>query len=266
MNTLASESLDSISTPLPVSRVAAAYFAEIRCEFLRMLRNPALALPTMFVPLALYSLFAVVISNNAIKQDPNVGVWLFVAFAIMSTSMPALFGASANLALERETNVMSLKRAQPAPPAGWVIARVVVGVVFGVLAYLPMLALALGTGNLNLSAPHLISMSLALLCGSILFCSLGVMVGALVKGQAAPGYANLLYIPGLYLAGLFFPMPDSMKWQMPFWPQFHIQQLAMHGAGITKYQGIPASVAAASIVGFTVMFSAVAIWRLARKG
>ena len=67
------------------------------------------------------------------------------------------------------------------------------------------------------------------------------MIGALVKGSAAPGYANLIYLPGCYLSGMFFPLTESMYWQAPLWPQFHVNQLAMQAAGITKFQLRPAA-------------------------
>jgi ABC-2 type transport system permease protein len=95
---------------------------------------------------------------------------------------------------------------------------------------------------------------------------MGLMVGSLVAGSAAPGYANLIYLPGCYLSGMFFPLPKSMYWQTPIWPQFHVEQLAMHAAGVAKFQFVPVQMALAGVVGYTVLFSAVAIWRLARRG
>ncbi len=84
----------------------------------------------------MYALFAVVIAGEAIDKDPNLGIFLFSAFSVMAISMPALFGLSTSLALEREMGLMLLKRAQPAP------ARVLAGgedrlrlARFGVLAY-----------------------------------------------------------------------------------------------------------------------------------
>ena len=266
MNALALKNNAPSMGPLATHRMVGAYLTEIRCEFKRMLRNPAMALPVMAVPLALYVLFAVVIAGEAIAKDPGLGVFLFAAFAVMAVSMPALFGISASLAMDREMGLMRLKRAQPAPSGSWLVAKITCGVLFCMLAYLPMLAAAVLTGKLALGAGPLVLMSLGLIAGSIPFCALGLMIGALVKGSAAPGYANLIYLPGCYLSGMFFPLPASMHWQTPIWPQFHINQLAMHAAGITKFQFIPVQMAVASLIGFTVLFSAVAIWRLARKG
>ena len=247
-------------------RAAGAYLAEIRYEFMRVFRNPALGLPIMLVPVALYLLISVVVAGEDIDKDPMLGVFLFGGFAVLGVTMPALFTIGSSLAMEREMGLMRLKRAQPAPAGSWLVAKVVCGVAFSTLAYLPMLAIAIATGKLALDTGHIVAMSAVLIAGSIPFCALGLMIGTLVTGSAAPGYANLIYLPGCYLSGLFFPLPQSMHWQTPIWPQFHINQLAMHAAGVTKFQFMPVQFAVAGLVGFTVLFSAVAIWRLARKG
>lgn len=265
MNTAALKSGGLHTGPLAPARLIGVYFTETCCEFLRTLRNPALALPVTVLPLALYLLFAVVISGDGIASDPPLGVFLFAAFAVMAVTMPALFAISASLAMEREMGLTRLRRAQPAPPGSWLVAKIVCGIVFCALAYLPLLAAAIFTGKLPLPAVRIAWMSLVLIAGSIPFCALGLMVGALVKGSAAPGYANLIYLPGCYLSGMFFPLPASMHWQTPFWPQFHLNQLAMHAAGVTKFQFLPVQLALAGLVGFTVIFSAVALWRLARR-
>lgn len=263
MNALALHTPDGLLEP---RRAAGAYLTEIRFELTRVLRNPALALPMMLVPVALYLLFAVLIAGEAISKDPSVGIFLFVGFGVLAVTMPGLFAISASLAMEREMGLMKFKRAQPAPAGSWLVAKISTGLLFSALAYLPMLAAALIGGKLPLSAAQVAAMSAALVAGAIPFCALGLLVGALVKGSAAPGYANLLYLPGCYLSGLFFPLPQSMHWQAPLWPQFHVGQLAMHAAGVQKFQFLPVSLSMAALVGFTVLFSAIAIWRLARKG
>lgn len=264
MNALALKPADS--GLLEPRRAAGAYLTEIRYEFTRMLRNPALAIPVMVVPVALYMLFAVVIAGEAITRDPAIGVFLFSGFAVLGVTMPGLFSISASLAMERELGLMKLKRAQPAPPGSWLVAKITCGVAFSILAYLPMLAAGIFSGKLPLAPAAIAAMSAALIIGTIPFCALGLMMGALVKGSAAPGFANLVYLPGCYLSGMFFPLPQSMHWQTPIWPQFHVNQLAMHAAGVQKFQFMPATMAAAMVVGFTVLFSTVALWRLARKG
>jgi ABC-2 type transport system permease protein len=243
-----------------------AYFTETQYELMRMVRNPGVAIPVLLLPCALYALFALLIAGEAINKDANLGVFLFAAFSIMSVTMPAMFGIGVTLALERDMGLLRLKRAQPAPPAAWVVAKIVAGLVLALLAYAPILTLALVAGKLALAPAQVMAMSAALMVGTIPFTAMGLMVGALSSGSAAPGFANLIYLPGCYLSGMFFPLPQSMHWQVPIWPQFHVEQLAMHMAGVTKMQFEPLSMAIASMLGYTVLFAGVTIWRLSQKG
>lgn len=243
-----------------------AYLTETRYELTRMIRNPNVAIPVLVLPCALYALFALLIAGEAIDKDANTGIFLFSAFSLMSVTMPALFGIGVTLALERDMGLLRLKRAQPAPPAAWVVAKLASGLVLAVLAYLPIVTVALVTGKLALAPAQIGALSGALLVGTIPFCALGLMIGSLFSGSAAPAWANLVYLPGCYLSGMFFPLPPSMYWQAPIWPQFHVEQFAMHAAGITKFQFEPLTVAIATMLGYTVLFAGVTVWRLSKKG
>jgi len=266
MSSLAIHSTASATARARQPGVFAAYLAELRVELLRTIRNPGIAIPILIMPVALYLLFALVIAGEAIDKDPSLGIFLFGAFAIMGMTMPALFAISSGLALDREMGLLRLKRAQPAPVGAWLVAKIVAGILFCVIAYLPMLAAAVWSGKLALAGPAIVAMSLTMLAGSACFCAMGLMIGSLVKGTAAPGYANVVYLPGCYLSGMFFPLPQSMHWQAPLWPQFHVVQMSMHAAGATKYQFMPLQIAVAACVGFTVLFAAIAFWKLSRKG
>jgi ABC-2 type transport system permease protein len=264
MNTLALKS--TFAGSAVSGRSLGAYFTETQYELTRMMRNPGIAFPVLVLPCGLYALFALLIAGEAIDKDPNLGIFLFAAFSIMAVTMPALFGTGVTLALERDMGLLRLKRAQPAPPAAWVVAKIVSGLILAVLAYTPILVMALATGKLSLGAGQVAAFSAALMVGTIPFCAMGLMIGSLASGTAAPAYANLVYLPGCYLSGMFFPLPQSMYWQAPIWPQFHVEQFAMHLAGVTKYQFEPMLVAIATMLGYTVLFAGVTIWRLARKG
>jgi len=263
MNALALNSLETTAAP---RSALAIYLKETQYELVRMMRNPGIAIPVLLLPCALYALFALLIAGEAINKDANLGVFLFAAFSIMSVTMPAMFGIGVTLALERDMGMLKLKRAQPAPPAAWVVAKIVAGLVLAVLAYAPIVTLALVTGKLALEPGQVAALSVALMVGTIPFTAMGLMIGALCSGSAAPGFANLIYLPGCYLSGMFFPLPKSMYWQAPIWPQFHVEQLAMHMAGITKMQFEPVTVAVGTMVGYTVLFAAITIWRLSKKG
>jgi ABC-2 type transport system permease protein len=262
MNTLALKSIEAGAAARGNS--LGAYLTETQYELLRMMRNPSVAVPVLLLPCALYALFALVIGGEWIEKDPNAGIFMFAAFSIMAVTMPAMFGIGVTLALERDMGLLRLKRAQPAPPAAWVVAKIAAGLVLALLAYAPIVIMAVATGKLALGPGQVFALSLGLIIGTIPFTALGLMIGSLATGSAAPAYANLVYLPGCYLSGMFFPLNQSLYWQAPIWPQFHVKQFAMHLAGVTPvFETFAMSIA--SMVGFTVLFAGVTIWRLAKK-
>jgi ABC-2 type transport system permease protein len=254
------------AAPARRHRVASAYATEIRLELLRLLRMPAFALPMFLLPVGTYLLFAFAVAGEMVAKDSDAGRFMFAGFSAMAVTMAALFATCPNLAMEREQGLLTLKRAQPAPPGAWLTAKIVAGVVCGVIAYLPILVLATATGQAHLSGAQLAAMSAVLVAGTVPFCALGLMIGALVSGSAAPAYANLVYLPGIYLSGLFFPLPQSMHFQTVLWPQFHLNQLVFAAGGVDKFRWIDPAMAFAVLLGFTVLCSSVALWRLSRKG
>ena len=191
---------------------------------------------------------------------------MFAGFSLMAVTMSAVFATCPSLAMEREQGLLTLKRAQPAPPGAWLAAKIVAGVATGAIAYLPILVVTAVSGQANLSPGQLAAMSAVLVAGTVPFCALGLMVGALASGTAAPAYVNLLYLPGLYLSGVFFPLPRSMYFQAPWWPQFHLNQLVFAAGGVSKFRWIAPEMAFAVLLGFTVLCSVVTVYRLKRRG
>lgn len=248
----------------PGHSIAAVYLLEMRLELMRLLRTPAFALPMFLLPVSTYLLFAFAVAGEQVAKDPDTGRFMFAGFSVMAVTMAALFATCPHLAMEREQGLLTLKRAQPAPPGAWLTAKILAGVVCGVIAYLPILVLAAVTGQAQLSGTQLAAMSAVLAAGTLPFCALGVMLGALTSGSAAPAYANLAYLPGLYLSGVFFPLPKSMHFQTVFWPHFHLDQLVFAAGGVAKFRWIPVEMVVAVLLGFTVLCSGIALWRLNR--
>jgi ABC-2 type transport system permease protein len=257
--------LKSLVTHAPRGNDFGAYLTETRYELTRMIRSPQVVVPGLLMAPALYALFALAIAGEAINKDANTGTFIFWAFSLMSVTMLAMFGVGVSLGLERDMGLLRLKRAQPAPPAAWVVAKVVSGMAMATVSYALILVLALAAGKLPLAAGQVMALSAGLLIGTIPFTALGLMIGSLASGSATSNYALLAYLPGCYLSGMFFPLPASMYWQAPIWPQFHVGQLAMHLAGITKFQFEPLQMAIATLLGYTVLFAGVTVWRLQQR-
>ncbi len=171
--------------------------------------------------------------------------------------MPALFATGVTLALERDMGLLRLKRAQPAPPASWVVAKIVSGLVLAVLAYLPIAHP--GAGRRQARARRRpgggVERRAAGRDHSVLRARAHDRFAGERHGRARRTPISSIY-PAVISPACFSRMPKSMYWQAPIWPQYHVKQFAMHLAGITQDQSEPLSIAIAVMLGFTVLFAA----------
>jgi len=231
------------------------------------LRTMAFVVPFMLIPVATYALFGLTAGGNpTVASDPQIANMLFVGFAVFAVIGPGLFGIGVSLATERTAGLLKLKRALPAPAGSSILAKLAMGFLFALLAVLPVFVVGLSSGKVTLSAAHLLVLAGVLGLGSLPFCAIGLFIGSYASGSAAPAFTNLVYLPSIWLSGMFIPLPAFLRPQTIFWPAFHVDQLALEAVGLTKFVYVPTLVSAAVVAGITVLFSGLAIQRLSRKG
>jgi ABC-2 type transport system permease protein len=256
----------STRAPMPIGRVLSAYLADAKFEALRMLRAPAFAIPFLVIPAPIYLLFGVVMAGQSATTNPAIYDYLFVGFCVMAIMGPALFGVGSTLAPERDAGLMKLKRAMPAPAGSYLIAKFLMAMFFAALAMGTMIIAAKSAGKINFSNLQLALLTLTLVLGALPFCALGLFIGANFSGGAAPGVTNLVYLPMIYLGGLFIPLPAFLQKWVVVWPAFHMQQVAVAVVGLGKFQFLPPQMAGAVLLGIVVLFGGLAVRRLARRG
>lgn len=247
------------------SRVLRAYLIEAKCEFLHMLRAPMFVIPFLLFPPLIYLFVTVLVGRG--MANPAIAAALFTGFSVFSITGPTLFGVSCPLAIERDAGLLKLKRAQPAPTGAYLIAKTSMAALFAAISMASILVAALCTHKLPLPAAQVIGISLLLIIGSVTFCAMGLAIGAHVRGSAAPGITHLIYLPMLYLSGLFFPLPPVMqKWAL-VWPAFHLNRLALGVAGAPAPASLPPSaVSIAYLIAVALVCGVIAIRRLERVG
>jgi ABC-2 type transport system permease protein len=255
--------------PLPVGRVVRAYLTEARLETLAALRTPGFALPFLAVPVAIYLLFGVLIAGDAGdaggEYGPGIANYLFAGFSVLAVVMPGIF-MGVVLATEREGNLLKLKRALPLPPGATIVAKVLMAMGVAALAVTLVAVAALLAGKITLTLAQVAVIWAVLIVGTIPFCAIGLLLGALVSGSAAPAWGQLVFLPMMWLSGLFIPLPESLERWVILWPTFHLNQLALGLAGVEQFTFIPPAMAAAVLAGVTVLCGGLAIRRLARVG
>lgn len=220
---------DSAPT-MPASRLLRIYLLEARHEFLKVLRTPAFALPTLLFPLLFYVMFGIVLNRGS---GGDAARYLLATYGVFGIMGPPLFGFGVGIAIERAQGYLTLKRALPMPPGAYLLAKVAMSMLFAILVSgLLMLAAALAGVRLQ---PAQWALLLAInTLGTLPFCALGLWIGTLVKGNGAPAIVNLTYLPMALLSGLWLPLtmlPAVLGTLAPVWPSYHLAQLALKVIG-----------------------------------
>jgi ABC-2 type transport system permease protein len=254
----------SLVAVMSTGRLLSAYLAEAKFESLRMFRVLGFSIPFLVLPAALYLLFGVVLFGDAIRNDPTAGKFLFAAFAVFGVMGPGMFGFGATIATEREQGLLTLKRALPAPAGSYLLAKLLMTMLFALIVMATMIPAALLLGHLPLTFAQCASVTAISVFGSLPFCAIGLFIGTRVSGKAAIAFVNLIYVPMMHVSGLFYPLPKFLRTISPVWPTYHLQQLAFAALGMSSYGKTVIHVAV--LAGVTVLLTAFSIRRLARVG
>ncbi|MBZ5523380.1 MAG: ABC transporter permease [Acidobacteriia bacterium] len=240
------------------------YFSEARYEIMRVLRQPGFAIPMLALPAGLYLLFGVLIFGSVTRIDIHVSNFILTAFSVIGVMGPGMFGFGIFVAQERDQGLLTLKRALPAPPSAYLLAKMLMSTDMALLVMVTMVAAGLAFGRLHLSPARCLLFVAVNVLGSLPFCSLGLLIGTLASGKSAPAFVNLLYQLMMHLSGLLYPLPKFLMNAAAIWPTHHLQQLAMSAMGSPSSGSTAVHIAVLS--GITVVVGALAVRRLARAG
>ena len=236
MNSLAGPALAGARPVAVEGRVSTLriFLIEARMDCLRLARSPSFAVPIIMFPLMFYALFGLVLGGHGHAADPGAARHMLATFIAFGCVAPGLFGIGITVALDRDRGLFELKRALPMPPGIYLAAKLVTAMVFA--AFVSMLLMLLGAtvGKVVLELAQWTGLFILAVLGVIPFGGLGLMVGSVVKGQAAPAVLNLIYVPMSFLAGLWIPLsvlPHTLAQLAPLWPAYHLERLAQYAVG-----------------------------------
>ena len=251
------------ATPtMPRARVLGAYLAEARCEVLRYLRNPGFLLPIILFPTVFFVMFGLLLNHGDIQASR----YMLASYSTFGVMAPGLFGFGVSLALERDSGLLTLKRALPMPPGAYLLGKMLMAVCVAAVVGGLLLALAVGAAHAPLSPAQAGTLLLMDALGVLPFCALGLFVGTLLKGQGAPGLLNMIYLPMSFLSGLWFPlqmMPPFLRQLAVVWPSYHLNALTLSAVGFDTGARLPHVLV---LGGYAVAFLALAARRLRRHG
>jgi ABC-2 type transport system permease protein len=249
MNTVA------VSIPTSPRNAATVYVLEAKYEFLRVLRTPAFAAPTLLFPPLFYLLFGLLLNHG----NAGAAQYLFASYSVFGVMAPALFGFGVGLAMERERGWLALKRVMPMPPGAYLLAKMAMAMLFALIIYVVLGLMAFFLGGVRLQIGQWLLLGVIAALGAIPFSAIGMMIGSKANASASPAFVNLIYLPMAFLSGLWMPLtmlPSFFTQIAPLWPSYHLAQLAQMTIGTQPWADVGAHLV--WLVGFTAVCFAIA--------
>ena len=206
------------------------YLLEAKYEFLRVLRTPAFAAPTLLFPPLFYLLFGILLNRG----NAEAARYLFASYSVFGVMAPSLFGFGVGVAIERERGWLALKRVAPMPPGAYLLSKMAMAMLFAVIIYAILAVMAYTLGGVRLAPGQWLLIGAIAAVGVMPFCALGLMIGARANANAAPAFVNLIYLPMAFLSGLWMPLsmlPKVVGQIAPLWPAYHLGQLGLMTVG-----------------------------------
>lgn len=204
------------------------YLTESRMEFLKTIRTPAFAIPSLLFPIMFYAFFGLVFNRNGMGgQAPT---YLLATYGVFGVMGPALFSFGVGVASEKQQGWLALKQVSPMPIGAYIVAKAMGSMLFGLIIMLQLFIIGALFGDVVMTRYQWVATLLVTLLGNLPFCALGLWLGLKFSSQAAPAVVNLIYLPMSFLSGLWIPMqlfPELMQSIAFALPSFHLAQLVL---------------------------------------
>lgn len=175
-------------------------------------------LPTMFM-----LLFGSIFGN--VKDGNGVAVisYLLPGYMVMAVMSVSFISLGIMTATERQHYILKRLGATPLPRAVLIFGKIVAISLIVAAAVAVLIGIALAFYNVTITGNPL-SVAVIILVGVLVFATIGLMVGGMVKAEAAPAILNAVYFPFLFLGGALLPlnqMPDWLQTIAKILPSYH---------------------------------------------
>jgi len=231
-------------------------------ELRRLVRVPEFAGFSLAFPVILYLFVGTQGGQAGGVAFPKYALASFAAYAVVNV---ALFSFGVTVASERGNRIDALLRATPVRPIAPLIAKVLTGLAFAVLALVLLYLAGIFLGGVSITAGELFTLTWRLLAGMVTFMGMGFAFGYLSGPNAAVAVINLVFLPMSFASGIFIPLnvlPPVIRNLGPYLPMYHLGRLAWNAVGVPQ-EDLWKSVA--WLAGYAVVFLAVTLWAVRRE-
>ena len=148
------------------------------------------------------------------RGDGRVTAILMPGLLTTTLLSGALFGVALPMVQQREAGLLRRLRVTPVTAAAVAIAHGITALMTGFLSIVILMLLARVIFNVQMAGSWL-SLAGVFVCGACALIPLGLLVGSTARDiRTAPGIANLLFFPLMFLSGSAMPfavLPDGVK-------------------------------------------------------
>lgn len=212
-----------------VASAPAVYARESRAEIIKSARMPQFIIPTIALPPAFYALFALAMGQGS----ADVATRTLATFGVFAVMGPALFGFGANIAAERESGQLELKRLSPMPAGAQIAAKVAATTVFCLVSFAMLYALGVA-GGVSLGASQWAMVLGVHTLAIVPFALIGLGIGYRLGQKGAIAVANIVFLAMAVLGGLWMPiavLPQAMQTFAWALPSYHLGEIALMATG-----------------------------------
>jgi ABC-2 type transport system permease protein len=203
----------------PMTHLLRCYLLEAKYEFLRLMRTPSFVLPSLLFPAMFYLLFGVVLGTS--RGNAELPRYLLATYGVFGVMGVALFGFGVTIAIERERGFHTLKRALPMPPGALLFAKMAMAMIFASIISLMLATIAATLAGVTLAPWQWFMLFAVNVLGVLPFAAIGLWIGTLVSGQAAPANDNQNNQTMSFLSGRWMPLtilPEFVGRLAEVWP------------------------------------------------
>jgi ABC-2 type transport system permease protein len=245
--------------------LARMFVEHVRAQFLAFLRNVALSVVTLVMPIVLFAFIATAGAGRAYGGGSTFGAYFLASMAAYAVSAVMIFNFGVTVAVDRGQRVDRLIRVAPVPPVIYLAARVTTALIFALVALAALFAYAALVAGVTLEPSAWFLLAGALLSGAFPFIALGFAIAYLVGPNAAVAVANITYLVLAFASGIFMPfdsLPALIQSVAVYLPTYHYAQLAWGMVGITVESPF---ISFAWLAAYGIALFAIAAWAYRRE-
>lgn len=238
----AARALSPTARPMPGRLGVLA--AQVKAEFLQLVRAPEYVIGVVGVPVILYSMFGLPTAGERLPGGTDVALMLLASFGAYGIVSQAIFTFGVDAARERGQGWLRRVRATPMPMWAYFGAKVVSALAFTVLIWLGQVLVGVFAAHLVIPWPTLLRLLGALMVGTVAFCTFGFAIAYWFTPKAAAAVGNLIFLPLSFCSGFFQPLrdlPEVFRTIAPYLPTYHYGFLAWDqvapSGDIVRYTG-----------------------------